>query len=531
MLKFPASLDRFAQLIGGFVLSGRGVAVTSCVFLAIVWALRSFVFPGTEADDSETLVHTQRWAWGYDGRNPPLFTWLVKLVQVATGPVVASVVLVKFSLLGGAYWLLFLGARRVLDDERLAALAALSPLAMYHIVWVTIFHLTHTAALAFSVALTFFALLRLEDGSRLRDYAFLGTACGLGLLSKYNYALFAVVFFAAACTDEYLRRRLIDRRILLTVALAGLLAAPHYLWFLQWIERDPTGFSNLLDERFALDYVASGYASWTRGLIDAPLAVLHFLLPCLLILAVLFPRAFWRPGSGPAPSARYRRVLGLTLLSLIVLVILAVGLLSVPRVKIHYMFVLILFPIFFFARVQAAGATERSLNLYAGTLMILAVIVIGAAVGKYFMDPERRSKARHNVPYPALADGLRAAGFDRGTILGDWFTYSIAGNLRPFFPESTLVDLRDWNHKLGETPAGSPWIPRPTLPDGQCLLVWTAGGNDRESIMRRSARLLFGITSLEGHAVGYVSAVMPPSGTRQVRLAYILIPSGAGTCR
>jgi len=531
MLKFPAGLDRFAQSVGGPVLSGRGVAVTLCVFFAIAWLVRSFVFPGTEADDSETLVHTQRWAWGYDGRNPPLFTWLVKAVQIVSGPVVASVVLVKFTLLGGAYWLLFLGARRALGDERLAALAALSPLAMYHVAWVTIFHLTHTAALAFSVTLTFFALVRLEDGERLRDYVYLGIVCGLGLLSKYNYALFAAVFFAAACTDELFRRRLFDRRILLTVSLACLLAAPHYLWFLRWIEGDPTGFSNLLDERFALDYVASGYVSWTRGLIDAPLAVLHFLLPCIVLLAVIFPRAVGRPGNGPAPSARYRRVLGLTLLSLIVLVILAVAILSVPRVKIHYMFVLILFPIFFFARVQAAGPTARSLNLYASTLVILAVIIVGAGVGKYFMDPDRRSKARHNVPYPALADGLRAAGFERGTILGDWFTYSVAGNLRPSFPESRIINLRDWNHKLGETPTGTAWIPHPSSADGQCLLVWTAGGNDRETVMRRSARLLFGIGTLESYALGYVSAVMPPSRTRQVRLAYILIPSGAGTCR
>ena len=126
---------------------------------------------------------------------------------------------------------------------------------------------------------------------------------------------------------------------------------------------------------------------------------------------------------------------------------------------------------------------------------------------------------------------LRAAGFDRGTILGDWFTYSVAGNLRPHFPDSTLINLRDWNHKLGGAPAGLPWISPPARGGGQCLLVWTAGGNDREEIMRRSARLLFGAKSLESHAVGYVSAVMPPSGTRQVRLAYILVPLGAGTCR
>jgi 4-amino-4-deoxy-L-arabinose transferase-like glycosyltransferase len=531
MMRFPAVLDPLAQSVGGVALTPRGVAMIWGGLLVFFCVMRAFVFPGAERDDSEMLVHTQQWAWGYDGRNPPLFTWLVKSLQLVAGPTLGSVVFVKFALLGGAYWMLFLGARRALADDRLAALVALSPLAMYHVVWVTTFHLTHTAALAFTVTLTFYAVIRLEDRNRPIDYLFLGVACGLGLLSKYNYALFASVFLAAACTDRGLRRCILDPWILLAAVLAVAAAAPHYVWLRQWVEADPVGFSTLVEERFALKYVTLGYNSAVRGLIDAPLAVLHFLLPCLVFLGLLFPRAFWVAGSGAAPSARYRHILGLTLFGLVFLIVLAVGVLQVPRVKIHYMFILILFPIFFFARVQATGPSARSLNLYAVILVIMAGIVGSVVVAKYFVDPQRRSKAQHNVPYKALADGLRAAGFERGTIVGDWFTYSVAGNLRPYFPESRIVNLHDWRHRLKAQPTGLPWIDRPTQGGGQCLLVWTKGKTDRETVVRHGARLLFGMEQDDSHRVGVVSAFMPPGGSRPVHLAYILAPLGAGTCR
>ena len=524
-------LDRGMRSIGGVALTGQGAAILWGSLLLFLWGMRAFVFPGAEFDDSEVLVHTQYWAWGYDGRNPPLFTWLVKSVQTVTGPTLASVVTVKFALLGGAYWLLYETARRCLDDSRLAALVALSPLAMYQLVWVTTFHLTHTAAAAFCIVLTAYALVRLGAGGRLADYLLLGLSCGLGLLSKYYFALFLGVLFAAACTDRDLRHRLANGRILLTLLIAVAIAAPHYAWLSRWVGADPTAFRDLLHQRFALIDVAQGYFSPFRGLIAAPLAAMNYLLPCLVFLVAIFYRACWTAGGGVATSARYRRIFGLTLLVLMLVIVVAVGALGIPRVKMHYMVFLILFPMYFFARVQAAGPTLRQLSLYGSVLVILAGVVAAGVAVKFVVDPQRSGKAHHNVPYRMLAAELRDAGFERGTILGGLSTYSVAGNLRPYFQDSRIVSLHDWRHKLGATPSGAPWLGTPVADRGQCLLIWAADKGDQTAVMRRGARLLFGMQPEPDQRTGSVEAAMPPGGGRQFRLAYILAPDGAGTCR
>ena len=529
---FVSVFDRLTGAIGRPALSAQGALVLWGALLLFLWLMRSCVFVGAGADDGETLVHTQHWALGYDARNPPLFTWLVLLVQQITGPVVASVVLVKFALLGGAYCFLYLGARHALGDERLAALAALTPLAMYHVVWVTAFHLTHTSALAFSVTFTFYALTRLERRGDLANYAIFGAAAGVGLLAKYNYPLFAAALLIAAVSEKSLRPSVLNMRCLAALAGAAALAAPHYLWLLDWTASHRDAFAALLEKRFALNYAAEGYTSGLVGLIDAPLAVLHFLLPALVFLVLLFPRACWRAGQGPAPSERYRRLLGRALLLLVVVAIAAVGILGIPRLKIHYMFVLLLFPVYFFARVQAAGAWERSIRTYGTVLVILAALVGAAVTVKFFTDPKRSSKAHHNMPYAALAQELAKAGFQSGTILGDWFTYSVAGNLRPYFPDSRVVNLYDWRHYLDGGAAGRALIPEPDRASGQCLVVWTArddGG--REDVMRGSVAALFGATAGKEHPVRRVSAEMPPESGRFARLDFILVPGGVGTCR
>ncbi|MEQ9448235.1 MAG: glycosyltransferase family 39 protein, partial [Rhodospirillaceae bacterium] len=176
----------------------------------------------------------------------------------------------------------------VLEDEKLATLIAFSPLAIYYISWDLSFHYTHSVLLAASLCFTFVALLRLERRNHFSSYLILGAAIGIGLLSKYNYALFLAALLPAALADRALRSRLADTRTLLSAVIAVALALPHYLWL--WSERE--WLSLLARDRF-MPKADSGIE--IGGLIETGNAVLSFLLPLIVILIVLFPRAFLRP--------------------------------------------------------------------------------------------------------------------------------------------------------------------------------------------------------------------------------------------
>lgn len=521
-------IDRFAARFGRPAMTPRGVLLLWGTVLLLLFLMRAFLFTGTDADDAEQLTYMQSWALGYGARNPPVFTWLVLMVQPIFGVTVASVAFVKFALLAGSFYLIYRSGEIVFGDRALAALAALSPIAVYYVSWDATFHYTHSVILAFAVCLTFYQLLVLERRRDLLSYILFGIGIGFGLQSKYNYLIFLAVLVAGVFANRDMRRLFLDRRTLITVAISLLLAAPHYYWL--WQQR--TLLSAIAKDRFN-----PGGPSHTpfdlAGIGETVMAVINFILPLALFYLLLFPRAWGPAGMRAAPNSRHRRLLDFVIAGIVLLTLAGVIAFGAVRVRTHYMFLLILFPIAFLARVQAAGITPRMINLFATTLVGLAIIVPTAVVIKYVVDPLRHSKAYYNVPYAAFAAHLKDAGFTDGTIIGDWFGYPLAGNFRPYFPNARIINLLDWQLL---PPKGKNLdrliAPPPPGEKGQCLLLWTPTSDGaRKAAVIEKANLLLDAGLSQKTPPHFISAEMTNGRGRTLRIGYILIQHGPGNCR
>ncbi len=78
----------------------------------------------------------------------------------------------------------YLVAKRLFADQRWAAIAALSPLLLYHIGWNLHEGVTQTMALICAVAASMLSFMRLAERGRSVDYVLFEAIAGLGLLSK-----------------------------------------------------------------------------------------------------------------------------------------------------------------------------------------------------------------------------------------------------------------------------------------------------------------------------------------------------------
>jgi len=524
----PASAAGLRARVGAAVLSGRGVFLIWAVLLVLLWAMRAFLFGATGADDAEQLVNSQDWAWGYGPRNPPLFTWLVILSQSVFGVSIASVVTVKFALLGGAMILLHRIARRVTGDERLAALAALAPLGLYYVAWVTAFNYTHSALLAFAVCLCVQAFLVLAESASVRSYLLFGVTLGVGLLSKYNFLVFLGAFLLAALTGRTTRGVVLDRRMLLSAAVAAIITGPHAAWL--WRHRDL--LDAILRDRFIPNGGTAHLDAALSGIWETALGAASFLLPLLVFLALLFPRGFARLPNG-ATRDPHGRLLARAFLFAMGITLAGVAAFGIERVRPHYMYPLILFPVFFFARIRAAGVDARAANRFAVLAVALSLVVPASVLVKYAMDPLRDGKAYLHMPYDAFARQFRAAGFRQGTILGDWLRYPVAGNLRLHFPDSRIVAVPVWERGARrKTDDDGRQRRNPVVKGGQCLVVWSPRSTDwRDRFMRDAARRMLGASFPPDRAPGRVSAPMPHGGGRVATLRYLLAPNGSGDCR
>jgi len=521
--------DRVAAQTAGRLLSGQRFAGALLLYLLLIALIKGQLYLGGLGHDADQLVLSQAFQLGYDNRNPPLFTWLVIAAARTLGPGLGAVLAVKSLTMLALYGFLYLAAQRALRDPALAVLAALAPFAMYEVgLWLAIKY-SNTAALAALCTASVYVLLRLGESGRTFWYVSFGIVAGLGLLAKYNYAIILVALVLASQFDAGFRANLRDRRILVSLGIALAIIAPHAYWM---VTAAP-GYGEVTTGRFGMGPGLPWGERLTLGALAGTKAILNMLLPLALGVPFLAWHAWRRPSSsesteraGDWPGRRYFRLFGIYLLICTVAVFALIAASGAIKVRGHYLFIFLPFPIWLFAWLQGLRPSRVTLNRIALAFALLALASPAIMATKYFSHPFRDRAAPYNLPYDALAERLREAGFTRGTLYAHDFPYTLSGNLRPYLPDIRILG--------SNTPHFTP--PENEFP-GACLLLWA---KHRKSIHDRGmiavAGQLFGFDAamdglLANSMLSETEVEIAGGRGRTQGFAYRLFPDGAGTCR
>jgi 4-amino-4-deoxy-L-arabinose transferase-like glycosyltransferase len=514
----PAAAPAHARWAG---LDGSG----GTLFLILMWAslhalLRLSLSSTLTADDAREAVLAQGLRWGYQARQPPLYNWLVWGAFRAVGPGLLALTVLKYSLLVLAFWLVYLTARRIVRDPRLATLATFALILLLPIGWTVHEALTHSVLVLAACAGTVYALVRIADESSTLAYAGLGVAVGLGLLSKFTYVPFVAALGLAALTVERYRRPVLAPRILITAAVATALILPFAVWFV--------GEGHDLARLYAREVRIENGHAWARsartGLAYIARITVLYLAPVDLALGACFPAIYRRlPGNGrDTPGGRLLAWLLAWMLVVFAVAAFAGGL---GFLKARW-----LVPTFFLAplyglwRAERQGVSSQRLAAFAALLLVVEVAVIGGLTFRVMGASLFRQPYRMNEPYDAIAAGLARAGFTRGTIVAGYGT--LAGNLAIRFPDSRVLHT--------EYPDFEPVAKG----SGQCLLVWDRHRARRaapeeigppEDVRQFAGALGVGLTGSE--PVSVVEAPFLFDARRIRRVYYMLVPDGAGRCR
>ena len=516
--------------------TGRALAAPATVWLlllayiALVFAVRVLLLPAASQDDAEQLVFAQTLAGGYNPSQPPLYTWLVRLSEGIFGPTILAVAAVKFACLGLIYVFLYLTAREVFGNrpgDRLdAALAGLSPLALYYVAFDALFNYSNTMVMAAACAGTLYALVRVEKSGSTLAYGGLGLAVGLGLMSKYGYGVFIAALIVACLAEPAFRARLLSVRLLLSLAVAVLVCLPHLIWLVG----GGVDLAGALEARLSGVDEGGYLVRVGTGLVKLGNAVISFLFPLFIVWLVLFPRAWRRLPDVPPGSAKYKRLFEVFFIAAVALIAAGIVIFGITRVRNHYMFILLAAPIYFFIRVRAAGVGDLPRQIFAVFLGVATVAFVTIVFARFLSGPQLSKKPYFNVPYAALAQQIRAGGFTRGTIVAGFRRYQIGGNFRVHFPGSRVLSTK-YPYYVPPTPASSSRV-SPGKPAGQCLLVWDASyGAAVPPSLRDYARKTLGVEPGTWDRPRIVEAPFLRSKTRRLKLGTLLVTGKTGRCR
>ncbi|MFZ0693411.1 MAG: glycosyltransferase family 39 protein [Alphaproteobacteria bacterium] len=504
----------------------QGFAALLALYILIHFALRLAISPAIAVDDVAETIFAQNLQWSYYYRQPPLYTWLLWGAFRVFGVTAAAVFLVKYTLVALGYVFYYLSAREIIDDRRLVLAAALSPSLIYAIGYGVHVGFTNTVLLTTSCAATFNAFLLVTRRGENGDYLFFGAALAAGLLSKWGFPAFAGALLAAGMMQEPTRRRLFNPRIVLAFLPLTAIILP----FLLWGFHGGHGMGSLFKDAMRRGGGAAYVPGIMSGLWKLVAAIVGFLAPFWIFAVAVFPRAVTaaprlsasgQSASGmPGPGALdCRKLLEHFFIAMAAIVLIGVLAAGVTQYKSRWMHtVLILFPLYFFCRVQDAGFTTRQLKIWAGVLGATALAVFGVLLAQGFLA--YCGRCRLQAPYPELARLVAQQGFSGGTIVaGD---EHIAGNFRLVFPQARVA-----------TPVYDYYVPPGPAPDarGQCLVIWNArDGDAMPGSLPLFLEAAFGASVPDSATRQSVAAPYRYGVKRLLSLDFVLLP-GTGQCR
>ncbi len=511
----------------------RTVALLIVAYLALHFMLRMAMWPALGIDDAEQAMFAQQFEWSYRFRAPPLFTWMLLVLQPVTGPGILAISIIRYALIGVTLWFAYCTARILLPDPRLAALAVFAFPAIYVFGYYSHHDLTHTTAMVAALSVAWYLGLRLVAGANWPTYALFGISAGLGLIGKWNFATFLICALLAALATKQIRQNVLGRPAVWLIPIMLLaIAGPSMFSTVYWGVEKHEGYAELFGA-----YEQSLILSRLLAVLDLAIVIAIYTLPFLLVAVPAFWSDFRRANiialfnpqttiDGDSRFAKQRRFAALTTMIAIgfyFLISVATGASKIDeRLLQPALFVV---PILFFTLIGGPNLTNHRLSQFAMILGAIAAIALAARVVVYLYESRQCQQCRAHLPFELLVDEIKRDGFSgAGTIVTGY--HHIGGNFRPWFPDvrivSTSYPLRYW--------------PPATTPAGDCLAVWINLHHPHRLDVKRAERFAeFVDEDLNGdlgEATIAREVELPILGGGQTRLfSYRIVKGGTGDCR
>lgn len=351
-------------------------------------------------DEAEQLIFIQQLSLGYSPQ-PPLYSWLVWGMAQLVGANVVALALVQALLVCTLYLEMALLSRRLFPDRR-AILAFLIPMLLPLFAW-DAWRMTHTPLLCVLCLATVLAVLRLQRASTRSNYLLLGVCFGLGMLTKYNYAVIALACVSACLIQREYRSIILHPRFLVSLVVGCLIVLPHAWWALGSAGEIAHYYRDLKGA------VGSGFTWWAGvkqigKILLTLLAISSVPLVLLLLLA-------WRSGWKHSASTPLIRLLAM-------MVVIGLGcyfaILLVGRMQSfrHHWLApfLLLIPLFILSRISSITLHPRAVQLYVGVAVIMSLSILGVRSSTLFFDYQQGKYETRDFLFADLAEVLEARG-------------------------------------------------------------------------------------------------------------------------
>lgn len=396
---------------------------------------RICISAGMKWDESEQILWAQQLQLGY-GPQPPLYTWMQWAVCQILGPSVLALALLKHLLIALTYCLAWLAGRQLLNEKG-AWWAAAGLLLMPPFGWDSLRDQTHTVMVTAMTMGLWWAVLRQVQRPQAINFVLIGLFCGLGMLSKYSYAMLIGALFVASMTVAQVRSAIFAKGWWLAPLVGLLVFAPHAFWLAShW---------GMATTETVQKMSISTEPSHLKGLGNLLKALLATLGLWLLSVLCSYRSRLWTaaPQNTVMPASIWAKpLLQRNLLIIAVCLLAMVVLADVTDFKQRWMLPLTaIVPLALY--VWRPALLEQGVGrMFTTFVIVFALIFLTMATLRPWQSGRKNDPDELNHPVKTLAQELRKAGYNgKGAIVGS--DHMMAAMLHSQFPQTYAVGCSD----------------------------------------------------------------------------------------
>ncbi|HZV82056.1 MAG TPA: glycosyltransferase family 39 protein, partial [Geobacteraceae bacterium] len=412
--------------------SGSNDEFRERLFPVYLWAIITVFFvlnavslylvsPTADLDQAEQLVLSQSWQFGYTAQ-PPLYTWMVRGVLCLAKPGLAPLLAIKVFLLS-ALAAMLLETGRLFSFTRHQYLITIASLTFIpQIIWEGQRDLTHSVLATVLAAATLMQTVRTHRDQNSLNYILLGLLAGLGLLSKYNFAVFILCLALTVLLTSPYRKLALNPRIVLTIVVVVTVFAPHLHWMLDHVAVVTESAHKLKME--------SGNHFY--GVATAFYRATAFLTPLWILALLVLTCGIDVNSDDQRGYGRFMvNLLGVTMIVVALFVLIS----GAQKIKDRWFQPLLFFvPVLIALYAKPLWSRVRIYCLL--SVVVLATVAVALPVRTLFADIFRQTR-RPNIPYQLQFSRLAKQSGEPAAILAE--SKLLGGNARSYFGETSIL--------------------------------------------------------------------------------------------
>ncbi|MCV9997704.1 glycosyltransferase family 39 protein [Pararhizobium sp. YC-54] len=434
-------------------------------YFVLCVALRVFISPALEIDEGEQAFVSQFLALGY-GPQPPFYNWLQYAVVEAFGVSLTALTALKHLMLFLCCLFYGLAAQIVIRDRALAAIAMLGVLTLPPVFLLAQRDLSHTVSALFAVSLFLYGFFRTLRNPSLFSYLLTGIAVGIGLISKYNFALVPAAAVLAVLPERDLRQRIFDWRVIASLSVAFAIVLPHAYWVVNNLTSASAGTINEMKEGLSGGRLTQA----VKGIVSLISAIFGASILPLVFFAAVFPFDIKRAYRA---ESQWTRITGRMICLCLVAVLMIVLGLGATHIREKWLAVfVVLLPLYLCLKIDAAGIeTSGKLKRFAIPLFIMIFAVLIGVSARVLTSPMLGSYNKLNTPYDAfIREITQNHAIQPALVIAD--DTNLAGSVRLQLPQSTVIT----SYKP-QGPLAAEWRSA-----GPVLVIWRGNGEPQPAL-------------------------------------------------